>query len=144
MYSQSNKPQAEMTALPEKYPQKRFKEKECKCCKTLFKPRAPSHLYCSQKCADSGWSDNYLKNTYGISQTEYEALESSQESKCAVCGGEGFKMKEVHFKKLVVDHCHSTNKVRGLLCHNCNRALGLLKDNIDVLQNAINYLNKGN
>ena len=49
-------------------------------------------------------------------------------------------MAEHHKSKLVVDHCHATGKVRGLLCHNCNRALGLLKDKISVLKNAIQYL----
>lgn len=45
-----------------------------------------------------------------------------------------------HKSKLVVDHCHDTGIVRGLLCHNCNRALGLFKDKIEVLKNAIKYL----
>ena len=49
-------------------------------------------------------------------------------------------MAEHHKMKLVVDHCHATGTVRGLLCHNCNRALGLLHDNTEVLLNAIKYL----
>lgn len=44
--------------------------------------------------------------------------------------------------KLVVDHCHDTGKIRGLLCHNCNRALGLLKDSVHTLESAIDYLEK--
>lgn len=63
-----------------------------------------------------------------------------QSGLCAICGGEGFTMKECHSLKLVVDHCHATGKVRGLLCHNCNRALGLLKDSSESLRCAINYL----
>lgn len=140
MYKSMNKPQAEMTATPSKYPQKYFKDKPCKCCGKIFKPNAPSHLYCSQECVDKGWSDGYLKNTYGITQIEYEALEEKQKGKCAICGGDGFKMRDWHWKKLVVDHCHVTGKVRGLLCHNCNRALGLLKDDPQNLLNAVNYL----
>jgi len=49
-------------------------------------------------------------------------------------------MRKHHKTKLVVDHCHSTGKIRGLLCHNCNRALGLMQDNVETLQNAIDYL----
>lgn len=45
-----------------------------------------------------------------------------------------------HKMKLVVDHCHSSGVVRGLLCHNCNRALGLLKDSTRNLESAIRYL----
>lgn len=48
-------------------------------------------------------------------------------------------LEEFH-KKLSVDHCHKTGKVRGLLCSNCNTAIGLLKEDINVLKNAINYL----
>lgn len=40
------------------------------------------------------------------------------------------------------DHDHSTKKFRGWLCHDCNRALGNFKDNVVLLQRAINYLNK--
>lgn len=43
-------------------------------------------------------------------------------------------------KKLVVDHCHETGKVRGLLCRNCNLLIGHAKEDIVILQNAINYL----
>lgn len=140
MYRTGNKPQSEMTASPDKYPQKKFKEKPCKCCGMLFQPQAPSHLYCSQDCADAGWSDNYLQNTYGITHVEYKRLEQAQNGVCAICGGEGFLMRETHWKKLVVDHDHNTHAVRGLLCHNCNRALGLFQDKADVLLSAVKYL----
>ncbi len=40
----------------------------------------------------------------------------------------------------VVDHCHSTGKVRGLLCYSCNIAIGLFKDNTELLEKAIFYL----
>ena len=43
---------------------------------------------------------------------------------------------------LNVDHDHTTGKVRELLCHNCNRALGLLQENVEIIQSALDYLNK--
>jgi hypothetical protein len=140
MYACRNRPQSEMTATPKKYPQGKFKDKSCKCCTNVFSPQAPSHSYCSQECADSGLSSAYLKRTYGIDITEYKALLTKQNNVCKICSGEGFIMAEHHKMKLVVDHCHETGKVRGLLCHNCNRALGLFHDKTDVLTNAINYL----
>ena len=45
-------------------------------------------------------------------------------------------------KRLYVDHCHKTGKIRGLLCNSCNTALGLLKDDISLFKRSIDYLNK--
>jgi len=64
----------------------------------------------------------------------------AQNNVCAICFEEGFIMAEHHQAKLMVDHCHTTGRVRGLLCHNCNRALGLLKDNKSRFRSAITYL----
>lgn len=137
-----NRPQSEMTATPEKYPQGFFKDKACRKCGTIFSPKAPSHLYCSQDCANYAWSDNYLKNTYGVSKEHYDGIHREQKGKCAICGGEGFLMTKHHWSKLVMDHDHKTGLVRGLLCHNCNRGLGLFKDNKEVLATAIQYLER--
>lgn len=41
-----------------------------------------------------------------------------------------------------LDHDHITKKFRGWLCHDCNRALGQFKDNVDILKNAIRYLER--
>lgn len=45
--------------------------------------------------------------------------------------------------RLSVDHCHTTGKVRGLLCDNCNKSLGLLKDSIEIVSNMLIYLQNG-
>lgn len=50
---------------------------------------------------------------------------------CSICGDE---------TNLVVDHCHSTNKVRGMLCNRCNKGLGLFRDDPDLLEFARIYL----
>jgi hypothetical protein len=80
--------------------------------------------------------------TYGIDMAEYERMLDEQGGRCQICGDEGFTMAKHHKLKLVVDHCHTTGKVRGLLCHNCNRALGLFHDSTESLQRAIEYLQK--
>lgn len=51
---------------------------------------------------------------------------------CIICGNDG--------PKLAVDHCHSTNKVRGILCMNCNQGLGKFKDDPELLEFARIYL----
>lgn len=140
VYALSNKPQSAMTATPDKYPQGKFKDKACRTCGTTFSPKAPSHLHCSQECADNSLSSQYLKRNYGITLLDYQQMLEQQGHRCAICNGEGFVMKGCHRMKLVVDHCHKTGVVRGLLCHNCNRALGLLKDSTDSLKSATRYL----
>lgn len=80
-----------------------------------------------------------LRN-YGITRQDYNTLLSQQDNKCKLCGGEGFAMAPGGKVKLVVDHCHATGVIRGLLCHNCNRGLGLFKDNLETLKTAISYL----
>jgi hypothetical protein len=46
--------------------------------------------------------------------------------------------------RLHVDHDHKNGKVRKLLCSNCNRMLGCAKESIEILNNAIQYLNEYN
>lgn len=56
---------------------------------------------------------------YGITLTQYEAMLERQGGKCALCGEHGSS----RVRRLAVDHCHKTDKVRGLLCVKCNTAL---------------------
>lgn len=141
MYLMRNKPQSEMTANPGKYPQGFFKVKACRECGLSFQPQAPSHLSCSQNCADRMLASRYLMRNYGIDLRRYELMLKAQKDKCAICRGVGFRMAEHHKMMLVVDHCHETGTVRGLLCHNCNRGLGLFKDSAQALRRAQSYLN---
>lgn len=139
-YARAGRSQSKMTAAPEKYPQKAFKEKPCRWCGTEFQPQAPSHLYCGDDCNQKGHDDARLRKAYGISLEQYEAMVTEHNGKCGICGGEGFELVAGQRLKLVIDHCHETGSVRGLLCHNCNRGLGLLKDSIQTLQSAVEYL----
>jgi hypothetical protein len=118
----------------------KFKIKKCKHCQKDFEPTAPSHLYCEESCSKRGLIDNYYKNVYDVSITDVEEMLEKQGGVCAICKEPGFNMNEYVRSPLNVDHCHETGTVRGLLCHNCNRALGLLKDSVERLQTAIDYL----
>lgn len=79
-----------------------------------------------------------LNHRYGITLDGYDALLSEQEGRCAVCNVKQTD-KTYHFH---VDHCHNTGVVRGLLCSPCNVFLGVIKDDIDALKRAINYLER--
>ena len=74
---------------------------------------------------------------YGLTEETYEALLVSQNNLCAICCKENETKRDWH-----VDHCHTTGKVRGILCHYCNLGLGNFKDNKEYLENAIAYLSK--
>lgn len=73
-----------------------------------------------------------LKRKYGLSKEEYYLLKEKQDNMCAIC--------KISNRRLAVDHCHITGKIRGLLCLNCNTGIGQLKDSVELLESAINYL----
>lgn len=123
-----------------KHPNGSFNTKPCRVCGTSFQPDAPSNLYCSAPCKEAGNANAYYMRSYGISLVEVRAMFEEQNHRCALCGGEGFKMADHHRVPLVVDHCHETGKVRQLLCHNCNRALGLLKDDPSLMDRCARYI----
>lgn len=75
---------------------------------------------------------------YNITEEEYNNMFEQQNGCCSICG-----LHQSNFKKSFhIDHCHKTNKVRGLLCRNCNVGLGHFKDSVELMNKAINYLNK--
>lgn len=80
-----------------------------------------------------------IKKHYGLTKEAFNELLIEQNGVCAIC----FKSNSAG-RRLNVDHCHATGRVRGLLCANCNTALGLLGDNAEIFVNAINYLNNSN
>jgi len=138
IFKNTNKSSSEFTGTPQLFPQGRFNDKACRECTTNFKPIAPSHLYCSDVCAERGYSRRYLRKAYGISLEQYEKMFADPH--CRICGSEGFVISRNGKAKLAVDHNHLTGEVRGLLCHNCNRALGLFGDNPDIIRKAVEYL----
>ena len=81
-----------------------------------------------------------FKKLYNLTIDQYNTMLKQQNYCCAVC-----KKHESEFKyKLRVDHCHTTGKVRELLCNSCNVLLGHAKESINNLNNAIGYLIKHN
>ena len=81
--------------------------------------------------------DKKLQKAYGISYQEYLMMLETQGGGCAICGTTDTGKR----KAFAVDHCHTTGKVRGLLCSNCNTGIGNLRDDVGLLTRAIEYLN---
>jgi hypothetical protein len=57
--------------------------------------------------------------------------------KCRICGRRLYRTGST---RLNIDHCHKTNKYRGLLCNEHNTALGSFRDSVALLLKAITYL----
>lgn len=76
-----------------------------------------------------------LKKSFGITLEEFDRMVEKQNGICAICGN-----ININGQRLCVDHNHKTGDIRKLLCHHCNRLLGCAKENVTILQSAINYL----
>lgn len=84
------------------------------------------------------WHWEWRLKRFGLTVEDYEAMVERQGNQCAICstaepGGKGGD-------KWYVDHCHTSGRVRGLLCNKCNMAIGLLNDDTTILHSAIRYL----
>lgn len=106
---------------------------------------------CKNAAARKKWKENteasnrYKKRArerakerrYNITQEQFDQMLVNQDNKCKICNNTFTSTKDTH-----IDHCHNTDKVRGLLCNVCNMALGQFNDNTDIMDNAIKYLQK--
>jgi hypothetical protein len=118
--------------------------KECAKCgvvkpKTDFTrdPRTNDRCWAScKRCVALVARNSRFKKKYGITADEYDEMLKSQNGGCRICGAQRAR------RALVVDHCHDTGKVRGILCNNCNALLGMAEDDVHRLAAAITYLEK--
>ena len=118
----------------------------CKdCCAAKDKARYGKNSEEMGKAAKAHYAANrkkvrnqHLKKMYGIDLTIYDEMRKQQLFSCLICNTH----EDALPVSLYVDHCHTTGRVRGLLCRDCNFLLGLAKDNKETLDKAIKYLNK--
>lgn len=75
---------------------------------------------------------------YGLTPECLSKMLDACEHKCEICG----HSEKRHKMFPMIDHCHTSGKVRGILCSNCNMGIGKFKDNPELLQAAIAYLKK--
>jgi hypothetical protein len=99
--------------------------------------------WCEKWATDAEFRAGRLSNgrarrlmKYGLSPADYDRMVIEQSGLCAIC-------ERTPQRWLCVDHCHATQKVRGLLCDNCNTALGLLDDNSAWMREAADYVDRG-
>ncbi len=92
---------------------------------------------CKERWHKRPWLDRWSSRhyMYGVTKEFLLDLHEQQQGKCKICGFEPQTNRGLH-----VDHCHATGKVRGLLCHGCNTGIGSMKEDPQILLNAIEYL----
>lgn len=112
-------------------------ERWCAGCQSFVPTTYATGSRC-KACASKAAHATRLKAVYGITREEYEELLEYQDSRCWIC------QRQVHSKRLAVDHDHKTGEVRGLLCSDnergCNRAvLGNIRG-IEMARRIVDYL----
>lgn len=145
-----------------------FKSKFCLNCDKEYIPTKISQKYCGSYIKETGCSyimqkksSAYIKNKsynklkkdknyypkirdkryfdkYNITLDDYESMLIKQNNLCAICNQE----ETFRNRRLTVDHCHKTGKVRGLLCNKCNLAIGHLGDSSKLLEEALKYIKR--
>jgi hypothetical protein len=112
---------------------------QCSICEQ-YKTRADygaEHVGKFRECKECRSHRNRLQR-FGITPDFYETLLELQKRKCAICESE----LKLEGNQSVIDHCHKTEEVRGILCRHCNSAIGLLKDKVNLFSKAARYINE--
>lgn len=106
--------------------------KECKNKSTKFHRDTKREKYLERARRNN---TNSKCKRHGVTLEWLDAKTIEQNGVCAIC-------HQKSERRLSIDHNHTTNVARGLLCQKCNFFIGLANDNLDILSNAIVYLDK--
>jgi len=106
-----------------------FRRSHCRACETKRKRAA------DKRTAEERANQALLRK-YGITVEIRDKLAEIQGG-CGICGT---KKPGGRYNTWNVDHCHHTEKVRGVLCWDCNVAIGKLKDDSNLLRRAIQWV----
>ena len=127
---------------------------QCRECRAIFKKKwdksekgklikkAHDKKYHESKRGQITYKNSRLKRIYNITLEQYDQMFEQQNGVCAVCKNPEIAKNQHSLLRLAVDHDHETGKVRGLLCQKCNQAIGLMSENIKILKEAVDYLEK--
>ncbi|MBE2228247.1 MAG: endonuclease VII domain-containing protein [Ignavibacteria bacterium] len=107
---------------------------QCKTCRTKIEKNKRTQDPLKYKACQ-------LKNKFNLTLEQYYEMHSQQHGLCLGCNSP-ISVEYNSSNIAVVDHCHKTGKVRGLLCSKCNLGLGHFNDDTKILKNLIKYLNK--
>jgi hypothetical protein len=81
---------------------------------------------------------NSRRYKYG---TDGREIYDRQKGKCAICGSNiAYAIVGKRSERSMLDHCHETGIVRGMLCDPCNVGIGRFKDDPNLLRAAAAYV----
>ncbi|WP_353963746.1 endonuclease VII domain-containing protein [Streptomyces sp. NBC_00237] len=135
-------------------------------CPACGKSLAGSHInkkYCDSKCRQKGYAETALaharrrrqenpdyvreldrakdlRRNFGLTPEKYKVMLDAQNGGCAICGRAAEEVGDRVSRRLAVDHCHSSGRIRGLLCRACNVAIGQLRDDPELIRRAAAYV----
>lgn len=112
------------------------KDKWATLCKLCRKAHERAR-YAASKAVVTNNRRKMLKSKWGMEPADFDRMLAEQGGACAVCSG---PTKAGHH--YCIDHCHTTGKIRGLLCHDCNMGIGKLGDTAASVAKALAYLNE--
>lgn len=120
-------------------------EKEARCRKCVSEIRKKDYAEDPQKHRDRVKAyrianpvmvkDTKLKQAFGLEHGMYDKMLEWQFGVCKIC-----RKAPKEGKRLHIDHCHNTGKIRALLCSYCNTSLGLLQESTEIMENMIEYI----
>ena len=105
-------------------------------CKTCTNTAAKERQKNDKPAARAASKKSKLKTKFGMTLKQYDTLLALQGGVCAICG----TGRPGGMGRFPVDHCHTTGRIRGLLCNLCNIGLGHFKDDLARLNAAVAYL----
>ncbi len=125
---EQDKDESDFYRFFDRWAQKHYLSARCKPCHQEYKRTSPT-THRNRKAEK-------LQLRYGLTYEQWEAMRQAEDYRCMICG----ISEEELGKKLDVDHCHDSGKVRGLLCNPCNTMLGHARDKVEILEAAVAYL----
>ena len=121
--------------------------KTCLGCGNLYIRNSNGQKFCNAKCRTSNsnrrlWSLKLALKRKGLTIEDFEIALQNQSYVCAICRQPETTKSKGTLRRLSIDHSHKTGCYRGLLCGKCNQGIGHFDDDIALLNQAIQYLER--
>lgn len=112
----------------------------------LYKKHGSDGKAYRARFSDEEWkrlcARNAMRHHHGITPKQYDEILQAQGGVCAICRQPETQMRLGEVDRLAIDHCHTTKRIRGLLCAQCNNGIGRFNDDPVCLRAAADYLER--